>query len=153
MLLKKGKLAKEGYGLALKIAEIFQIKVKNLHCLTFHGKIHILKNEIWQLFQPENVTCQNFKFWSFLSSQTATETGESSIVTDDINSNDVTSHDYLTTSSSITPVKLQTVTFSSPEGTTSEDTVLIQSASTGRTTGGGGTGPGPSVTHQTIEGK
>ncbi|ODM91629.1 Cuticlin-1 [Orchesella cincta] len=82
---------------------------------------------------------------------TATETGESSIVTDDINSNDVTSHDYLTTSSSITPVKLQTVTFSSPEGTTSEDTVLLSSAATGRTTGGGSTGP--SVTHHnTVEG-
>lgn len=83
--------------------------------------------------------------------QSATEFGESSsLVADDINSNDVTPHDYLTTSSSIMPVKLQTITFTSHEGTTPEDSALFSSAATGRTTGGG---TGPAVTRQTGEGK
>lgn len=83
--------------------------------------------------------------------QAATETGESSsVVTDEITNNDVTPHDYLTTSSSILPVKLQTISFTSHEGTTPEDSALFSSAATGRTTGGG---TGPSVTHQSVEGK
>lgn len=72
------------------------------------------------------------------------------MVTDDLTNNDVTPHDYLTTSSSIMPVKLQTITFTSHEGTTPDDSALFSSAATGRTTGGG---TGPSVTHQSVEGE
>lgn len=75
------------------------------------------------------------------------------MATDEIINNDVTSRDYPTTSSSITPVKLQTIQFTSPgDGTTPEDAALfLSSTATGRTTGGS-SGPSVSVTHQTVEG-